>query len=69
MAMHTAMVVNRFLDLNLASDKGAVTAITVRAPIKGEGLKVTTIDRKGSLLDKQPKPVFKSAVMNGQKAA
>jgi hypothetical protein len=45
MAMHTAMVVNPFLDLNLASDKGAVTAITVRAPIKGEGLKVTTIDR------------------------
>lgn len=39
------MVVNPFLDLSLAFDEGAVTAITVRAPIKGEGLKVTTIDR------------------------
>jgi hypothetical protein len=27
------MVVNPFLELNLASDKGAVTAITVRATI------------------------------------
>jgi hypothetical protein len=45
MAKNTTMIVNPFLDLSLAYEEGSVTAITVRAPVKGEGLKVTTIDR------------------------
>jgi hypothetical protein len=41
----TAMIVNPFLDLKLVRDEGLTKAVTVRAPVKGESLKVTTIDR------------------------
>src|SRR5262249_785156 len=37
---------NPFLDLKLVRDEGVINAVMVRAPVKGEGLKVTTIDRK-----------------------
>jgi hypothetical protein len=40
------MMVNPFLELKLVRDEGVINAVMVRAPVKGEGLKVTTIDRK-----------------------
>jgi hypothetical protein len=39
------MIVNPFLDLQPVHDEGVIRAITVRAPVKGESLRVTTIDR------------------------
>jgi len=42
----TTMMVNPFLDLKLVRDEGVINAVMVRSPVKGEALKVTTIDRK-----------------------
>jgi hypothetical protein len=39
------MIVNPFLNLRLANDEGEIKAITVSAPVKGDSLKVTKIDR------------------------
>jgi hypothetical protein len=38
-------IVNPFLDLKLVQDESGVRAVTVHAPVKGESLRVTTIDR------------------------
>jgi hypothetical protein len=45
MAKGTTMIVNPFLDVRPVREEGVVRAIRVHAPVKGEGLKVTTIDR------------------------
>ena len=39
------LIVNPQADLKLIKDAGSINAVTVRAPIKTRGLKVTTIDR------------------------
>jgi hypothetical protein len=39
------MIVNPFLNLRLVGDKGEIKSIRVIAPVKGDGLRVTQIDR------------------------
>jgi hypothetical protein len=46
MANGAAMIVNPLLDVRLVCEESGVKAVTLRAPVKGESLKVTTIDRE-----------------------
>jgi hypothetical protein len=45
MTKDVPLIVNPFLDLKLLKDESGVKAVTVHAPVKGEGLRVTTVDR------------------------
>jgi len=44
-AVAETLVVNREAVIKVERDEGAISAVTVRAPVKGEALKVTRIDR------------------------
>src|SRR5262252_9598682 len=45
MTKDAPLIVNPFLDLKILKDESGVRGVTVQAPVKGEGLRVTTIDR------------------------
>jgi hypothetical protein len=45
MTKDATLIVNPFLDLKLVQDESGVRAVTIHAPVKGESLRVTTIDR------------------------
>ena len=45
MTKDVPLIINPFLDLKILKDESGVKTVTVHAPVKGEGLRVTTIDR------------------------
>ena len=45
MTVGETLVVNSQAVIKVEREEGAITAVTVRAPVKGGALKVTTIDR------------------------